>query len=135
MWFGLGNQKFLSKETKMSISLGNWGEDIAVDFLKDKDFQILVRNYRRQRAEIDIIAQNDEVIAFVEVKTRSNDKFGSGLEAITINKQRQIIKAAKIFCQENDIYDIPCRFDVISIKKDKKNYHIEHIENAFIIEE
>ena len=118
----------------MKISLGKWGEDRAAEFMINKGFEIIARNYRRQRAEIDIIAQNSDTLVFLEVKTRSNKKFGSGLEAVTLRKQKQIIKAAMIFCEENDIRDFICRFDVISIEVNKNGYIIEHIPNAFMVE-
>jgi putative endonuclease len=109
------------------------GENVAANYLKNKGYRIIERNYRKQRAEIDIIAKKDEMIVFVEVKTRKNSNFGYGFEAVTRHKQEQIIKAAKLFCQEKEIIDTPCRFDVISIEKDGKHYKIDHFENAFML--
>ena len=114
--------------------IGNFGEDAAVKYLKKKSYIILERNFNIHGGEIDIIAKKDGFIVFVEVKTRSNDDYGGGLEAVNYTKQQRMTKAAQIYLMKHG--DIPARFDVVVVnghmdgKKFKKE-KIEHIENAF----
>ncbi|HOL80258.1 MAG TPA: YraN family protein [Ignavibacteriales bacterium] len=111
---------------------GNKGEEIAVKYLAKKGYSIIERNYRySNKGEVDIIARNDNFIIFIEVKTRFNDKFGNPIEAITRSKQLQIKKVAEAYFYENNITDINCRFDVITIEKINDKLHIEHYEDAF----
>jgi len=117
---------------KYKKELGDRGEDIAADFLKNKNFAIIERNYRYGHGEIDIIMKDKDVLVFVEVKTRKNLEFGPPELAVTRNKQRQIRKIAEAYLIEKEITDIDCRIDVIAILL-KKNLppEINHIENAF----
>lgn len=102
-------------------------EKIAAAHLISKGYEILAFNYRCKMGEIDIIARDGEYLVFVEVKYRANDKKGSPLEAISLNKQKTISKCALHYMMMNHLTDVPVRFDVVGILKDKK----EHIENAF----
>jgi len=72
-------------------SLGDFGEEVAADRLRVKGYRILARNWRTSAGEIDIIAQQNDVIVFVEVKTRTSDLYGTPQDAITQNKRRRII--------------------------------------------
>jgi putative endonuclease len=92
---------------------------------------IRCRNYIYRGAEIDIIAQNKDMIVFVEVKSKTTNEFGSPEEMVTFYKQRQIKKAALSYTvsQNNSQYDY--RFDVIAITFYNKKPLIKHIENAF----
>lgn len=112
--------------------LGNRGEDIAAKLLIEKGYKIVKRNYRYGHGEIDIIAEYNNALIFVEVKTRKNLEFGPPELAVTKNKQRQIRKIAEMYLVENEISDIDCRIDVVAILI-KKNLppEINHIENAF----
>lgn len=112
--------------------VGDRGEDIAVDFLINKKFEVIERNFRYGHGEIDIIAKDGECLVFLEVKTRKNLEFGAPEFAITKNKQRQIKKIAEAYLYEKRIIDIDCRIDVIAIML-KKNLppEINHIKNAF----
>jgi putative endonuclease len=118
--------------------LGNAGEAVARLFLESKGYEIIGRNYRAWRKEIDIIAKKDGDIIFAEVKTRSTAKFGSASLSVNITKQRRIILAAKKFlldCNNDKLYSgLQPRFDIIEIyqnKKTGKNY-VRHLEGAFI---
>ena len=122
--------------TMKTKNLGVDGENFAADYLKSKGYEILEKNFRFGRnAEIDIIAQREDEIIFVEVKTRSNFNLGRPAEAVTIHKQQKIILAAQNFLQLNNFFDRNCRFDVIEIFASNKNFSwtINHIENAFEI--
>jgi putative endonuclease len=115
--------------------IGNKGENIACIFLESKYYKIVEKNFRAAKCEIDIIAQKDEYIIFIEVKTRSTQKFGNASQSVGIEKQKNIIKTAEIFLASSELYiDMQPRFDVIEIYidvKTGKNY-INHIEFAFI---
>ena len=112
--------------------LGNFGEDCAAKFLEANGYKIIARNFRIRSAEIDIIAQIDDVIIFVEVKTRSNIRHGLPVEAIDFRKQKKIIKAAGVFLQDEKFCDCACRFDVVEVYLfGERVEEINHIENAF----
>ena len=114
---------------------GNSGENTACLFLESKGYNIIAKNYRAYRKEIDIIAKKGEYIIFAEVKTRSSAKFGTPSQSVNITKQKHIIFAAELFLLKNAVYsELQPRFDVIEIycdKKTGKNY-VRHIEGAFI---
>ena len=103
------------------------GENIAVDYLKKQGYAILERNYDTKVGEIDIIAQDEDTIVFVEVKARDNTKFGQPIESITPQKVRRIIRAAQWYLTAKRKYNCPCRFDVIEILRDE----VSHVKNAF----
>lgn len=104
--------------TKERVSKGRRGEQIAIEFLKNNGYCILERNYRNRIGEIDIIAQDDQTICFVEVRTRQTDHFGDGFESITPLKQQKISKVALSYLKSKSLLDGNARFDVIAIKQD-----------------
>ena len=110
--------------------VGIKGEELALNFLKGKNYQILETNWRFQKAEIDIIASYEDYIIFVEVKTRSSNVHGTPEEAVTLSKQKNLVKAANAYLQEKEI-DLESRFDVIAIISEEGSSLIEHIEEAF----
>ncbi|TES92484.1 MAG: YraN family protein [Candidatus Cloacimonadota bacterium] len=113
-------------------AIGSDGEKRAVTFLKKQGFSIHKTNYRSKVGEIDIIATKNDLIAFIEVKTRQSDNFGRPEEAVNRKKQRRIIRAAKYYLITNDLYDkIDVRFDVLSLTRKKSVFEIEYFENAF----
>lgn len=110
---------------------GKEAEDLAVAFLEEKGYQILLRNYRYQKAEIDIIAQENQQIVIVEVKARSTDVFLEPQEAVNKKKIRLLVMAAHQFLEENDI-ELEVRFDIISIVQEPNQLpKIQHIKDAF----
>lgn len=112
--------------------IGKKGEDIAADFLKKKGYTILERNYRKQYAEIDIIAlSKDLVLVFIEVKTRTSDKFGTPFEAITSWKLRPVMKLAEYYRVTHPKLPGEMRIDAIGIVINAVNNveKIEHLEN------
>jgi putative endonuclease len=115
-----------------SKSLGKFGEEIAEELLRSKGYQILKRNFRFGKGEIDIIAKDGDYLVFVEVKSRKNYDFGEPEYAITKSKQRQLKKIAEAYFYVNGIEEQLCRFDVITIVGEKREeMKINHIENAF----
>lgn len=107
---------------------GNVGEIKAVNFLKKKKYKIITTNYKNKIGEIDIIAEKDDLIVFVEVKNRSTFAFGRPIEAVTLQKQNKIKKVAEIFLMMNHIQYHNVRFDVIEVFDN----FINHTENAFM---
>ena len=114
--------------------LGTKGEELAEQYLKNKGFEILERNYRYKRKEIDLIARDRNTIVFVEVKTGKSKKFGQPWEKVDWRKQKRIIEVAQAFLCENNFLDCDFRFDVLAIDLEKKENRINHIENAFVLE-
>ena len=109
---------------------GDRGEDLAVAFLKDKDYVILERNWRFQHLEIDIIAQKASFIVIVEVKTRSTREFGEPATFVNRRKQKHLIKATNFYVSEKDIHS-EIRFDIISVFIYGNEVEIDHYEQAF----
>ena len=110
--------------------LGKLGEELAVDFLRKDNYKILETNYVFQKAEIDIIAIKNNVLAVVEVKTRSNTDFGLPQDAVKPKKIQLLVKAVNEYVVVNDL-DVTVRFDIVAIHKAKGNFVIEHLEDAF----
>lgn len=111
---------------------GALGESIAAEYLESKGMQILQRNYRAGKSEIDIIAYFAETIIFAEVKARTSDIFGIGAQAVTNRKQQMIIRGAQSYCMEHNLFDSRIRFDVIEVDLAAKCV-TDHIENAFTL--
>ncbi|WP_027378644.1 YraN family protein [Chryseobacterium daeguense] len=111
--------------------LGKKAEDLAAEFLQKSGYKILSRNFRFQKAEIDIIAEKDNFIIVIEVKARSTDAFLLPQEAVNKRKIKLIITAANHYLEEfNKNQEV--RFDIISVLPDEKgNLIIEHIVDAF----
>lgn len=111
--------------------LGKKGEEAAAEFMKDKGYKVLTRNWRMHRHEIDIVAEDEEFIIFVEVKTRTSRQWGNPEDFIGKTKIRRIVEAADLFLQLSDI-EKPARFDIISAVWDGEDFEIEHIDDAFM---
>lgn len=110
--------------------LGKMGEELAAEHLKKKGYMILKRNWRSGMNEVDIIAENNEYIVFVEVKTRSEDFIMDPVTAVTKEKQRILIRLADSYIRWFNVSK-ECRFDVIRVIKKEDDFEIDHIENAF----
>lgn len=115
---------------------GRDGESIAAAFLRSKGACIIARNWRPARAgvrgEIDIIAQIDEFLCFVEVKTRASDERGAPQEAVGLAKQKQISRLANAYLSLHDASEVACRFDVIEVwLAPNQKPRVAWIENAF----
>ena len=111
--------------------LGKRGEELAVQYLMEKGYEILERNWRNIHKEIDIIAKKDNVLVIVEVKTRQSEEYGEPDIAVTKQKQTRLISAANAYLFQNQL-DINTRFDVISIVFNGDNPEINLIEDAFL---
>lgn len=107
--------------------LGKNGEDIAVEYLTQKNYKIIERNFHCKSGEIDIIALKDEYLVFVEVKTRSSNKYGVPSEAVTKSKIEHLYKTAKYYVYTRNLQDEFIRFDVIEIYFKNNEYKVNHI--------
>ena len=101
--------------TDQRQTLGKWGEERAIRELERRGYAILARRYRTRHGEIDIVADDDGTIVFVEVKVRETAECGSAAEAVTTRKQRRHTAMAVDYLARNHITDTPCRFDVVAI--------------------
>jgi putative endonuclease len=110
--------------------LGKLGEELAVDFLQQNGYAILETNWVFQKAEIDIIAQKENVLAIVEVKTRSSIDFGLPQDFVKPKKIQLLVKAVNEYVISRDL-DVDVRFDIIAINKEGADFNIDHIEEAF----
>ena len=110
---------------------GKLGEELAVNYLIGKGYEILERNWRNIHKEIDIIAKDGKDLVIVEVKTRQSDEYGNPDVAVTKQKQWRLISAANAYVFQNRL-DINTRFDIISIIFKDGEPVIEHIEDAFL---
>ncbi len=113
--------------------IGFEGEKLAAKYLKRKGYKIIQTNYRCKLGEIDIVAEQNKIIVFVEVRTKHSEKLGLPQYSINTAKRGQISRAALCYIKEKKIVDQTCRFDVIAITfpSDSKEPKLEHIENAF----
>lgn len=110
---------------------GNQGEEVVASWLMAKGFTLLAKNYQTRLGEVDIIATQGEVVAFIEVKTRKSSHFPIS-NTITYTKQKRIIRAATSFILKHQIRDRVLRFDVATVTLQAQNsYDISYIENAF----
>lgn len=110
--------------------LGKKGEQLAVDFLIENGYDIVERNYRFNKAEVDIIAQKEDVLAIIEVKTRSTTDFGNPQDFVKPKQIKNLVKAVDEYVTVNNL-EVDVRFDIIAIVKEKKEFKIEHLEDAF----
>ena len=110
--------------------LGKKGEQLAVDFLLIKGYDIIERNYHFDKAEVDIIAKQKDVLAIIEVKTRSTADFGNPQDFVKPKQIQRLVKAVDEYITVNDL-EVEVRFDIIAIIKEDTQFNIEHLENAF----
>lgn len=111
--------------------LGNLAEELAASFLEEKGYKILVKNFRYQKGEIDIIAEFNNEIIIVEVKARGSDIFMEPQEAVTKKKIKSLVMVADFFMKDRNL-DQEVRFDIIAVLPDAKGrLQITHLEDAF----
>ncbi len=110
--------------------LGKKGEEIALKHLKSNQYIIKATNWRFRKNEVDIIAEKDNLLVVLEVKTRTSEYFENPKEAVTKKKQKFIIQAADAYIQEKDI-DKEVRFDIVAVTIIDGKTKIEHIKDAF----
>ena len=114
--------------------IGDRGEEIAAAHLDEAGYEILARNYRHGRNEVDVVCRDpgsDEELVFVEVKTRRGTGFGAPEAAITTEKQEALWNVARGYLHEHESEGAPARFDVVSVMLTGREPDLRHHENAF----
>lgn len=116
---------YVNKET------GKLGEDIAVHYLKQNGYVILDRNFECRQGEVDIIALDKKEIVFIEVKTRTSNKYGAPSEAVNKIKQKHMLQTIKYYLYIRNLSDEFIRVDVIEVYINNNVYKVNHIKQAF----
>lgn len=110
------------------LKSGKYGENLAVDYLKKENFDIIALNWRYKYWEVDIVAKDQNTLVFVEVKSRRSDSFGVPSDFVDLKKQPNLIKAAEAYIELNK-YEGEIRFDIVSVYLETKK--VELIKDAF----
>lgn len=119
------------KTERTNKEKGNTGEKIALKYLKKQGYKLVAKNFTALQCEIDIIVKKKDILAFVEVKSRTHDEdYGGGKEAVNYQKQYNIKKAAQMFLKKNNLWDMNIRFDIIEVELNTGN--VNHLEAAFM---
>ena len=111
--------------------LGKAGEKHAIEYLQKEGYLILEKNYRFLKAEVDIIAEKEDKLIAIEVKTRTSNYFGDPQDFINPKKIRLLVSAIDNYVTEKEL-DVEVRFDIIAIIKQKNIFQIEHLKDAFL---
>lgn len=114
--------------------LGKKGEELSVEYLLKEGYKILERNWTFQKAEIDIIAQKESILAIIEVKTRSSLDFGAPQDFVKPKKIQLLIKAVNAYINDREkdfCDDLNIRFDIMAIHRSGESFAIEHLTDAF----
>lgn len=120
----------MSKTAKQRT--GQTAEDLACDYLQQQGLQLLERNYRCRQGEIDLIMRHDSYLVFIEVRYRRNTNICSGAESVDRRKQQKLIITATHYLQRHSqLAQLPSRFDVISMSRDKNAPAVDWIQDAF----
>jgi putative endonuclease len=113
---------------------GQDSELLAERYLREKGYRILERNLRTSLGELDIVAEDGEVVVFVEVKGRTTEAFGGARLAVDQHKQHKLARVASQYLAQRHLSDKFCRFDVVLVQGGQSpNGRIEHLQNAFSI--
>lgn len=110
--------------------IGKLGEDIAVNYLKQKGYKILDRNFECRQGELDIIAKDKNEIVFIEVKTRTSNRYGTPSEAVNKIKQKHMLQTIKYYLYTRNLNDEFVRIDVIEVYIRDNLYKVNHIKQA-----
>jgi putative endonuclease len=112
--------------------LGRWGEGLAAQRLESQGYVIVDRNWRCRRGEIDLVAQEGDILVFVEVKTRRGREYGTPEEAITRSKVKRLLELGQRYMLERDIEDMDWRIDLVAVELDQqgKLLRFEHVPNV-----
>lgn len=112
---------------------GRKAEDVAADFLSAQGLELLIRNYRRRRGELDLVARERDVLVIAEVRTRSSDEYGGAAASVIARKRQRIIHASlQLLQQRRDLARLPVRFDVLVVSDlESREPKVEWIKHAF----
>ena len=126
------NRAALLTEGPRHLQLGIWGEEVAADYLREKGYVILERDWHSKHRDIDIVCTKDDMVVFVEVKTRSREGRYTALAAVDAAKRDHLIAAARAYLFTTQ-RDAPFRFDIITIVGEAPPYKLHHYRNAYHI--
>jgi putative endonuclease len=119
--------------TKHNQRLGVLGERIAERWLRRQGYTILARRFKHGRRDIDLVAQRDATVAFVEVKARSGDEFGDPVEAVHHRKQRELVRSARVWIDRHGRDGELYQFDVLGVLVAEQRVRVKHVPNAFSV--
>ena len=117
--------------TQERLSLGKFGEDLALKEIKGLGYKRIIRNYRCPLGEVDLIAIDGDTLVFIEVKTRKGRSLAYAKEAVNDRKRRQLSKVALFYMKSNKLNEVRARFDVVAVSLAGGEQQIEVIRNAF----
>ena len=124
----------MAKAEDQRHALGIQGEDLAKKYLTKQGCKFIAANVATDQGEVDLIMFDRDTIVFVEVKTRSDESYAAGEDAVNREKQRHIQALARHFINVNHLQDFPCRFDVIVVTPSLEDFDIRHQPNAFSLQ-
>lgn len=116
-----------------TVGRGRVAEDAAVAWLERNGYRIVERNHRNAAGEIDVVAEDGEVLCFVEVKARTETLFGPALAAVGPRKRRRVARAAAFYLALRGIQPA-CRFDVLAMEAEEGSWHFTLVKDAFRVE-
>ncbi|MEO6697652.1 MAG: YraN family protein [Gammaproteobacteria bacterium] len=121
----------MSRRQDAGSDRGQQAEDLACRYLQAQGWQLLERNYRCKRGELDLIMRHKDSIVFVEVRYRNTLRFGGGVESVDRHKQSKLIACAQHYLQHHKLGASPCRFDVVALLACEGQDKVEWIKDAF----
>ena len=121
----------MSTSPTRTQAVGDFGENIAACHLRRLGMEIIARNWRKGSYELDFVCLHEGVLVFVEVKTRATNSFEAPIDALTRGKCRSLLRAAMEYLYETDLWEMPCRFDFVSVITESSQQKVEYIENVF----
>lgn len=126
-----GRKKNPQRPWKSKQHVGQTGEKAAAEFLRKQGFKVIECNFRTPLGEIDVIAEEDDVLCFIEVKMKRSGAYGGPAEAVTSRKQHQIAKVAAVYAARNCPNGKTCRFDVVTVTEENELPVVSLIRDAF----
>lgn len=118
------------------LQIGRLGEDAAAAHLEAKGLRVLERNVCLGRLELDLVCEQGDTLVFVEVKTRAEGSLATPADGLTAQKRSRLLRAAQIYLSRHDLWNKPCRIDLVSVLvRANAVHHIEHTENAITADE
>ena len=125
-------QKLKEPNWSKRAEVGKWGEDQAARYLEDKGYKIVARHWTHRIGELDIVATKDVRVVFVEVKTRTNARFGAPEESIGYHKQEKLRRTANVYMLKHRLHNTPYQIDSVAVMYDLmcKETTIRHLENV-----
>ncbi|MFP4034149.1 MAG: YraN family protein [Desulfovermiculus sp.] len=112
---------------------GRSGEEMARAFLVGQGYEVISVNWRCRYGELDLVCRNQQIVVFVEVKTRNTSTLETPAEALTHRKQSKLIKSASLFLSQHKMWHLQSRFDLVSVFFQTHHCQVDHVPNAFSV--